>query len=782
MQKQGVAIRVKGKVQGVGFRPFVWQLAHELNLTGDVLNDGEGVLIRLQENDDITLFQNRLLAEQPPLARIDSLSSESFLWDNLPDDFSIKASESTDMDTQVVPDAATCPDCLAELYDQHNRRYQYPFINCTHCGPRFTIINALPYDRPKTVMHSFPLCPECLTEYQDPSDRRYHAQPIACDTCGPQVYVVNSQGETLNGDWLAHAVTALEQGQIIAIKSVGGFHLACDASNEEVVQTLRNRKRRQFKPFAVMVSDIKVAKEIALINQYQEELLLSRIAPIVLLEKKTNDILSDNIAPKLAEIGLILPSNPLQHLLSRAFPKPLVMTSANGSGLPPATSNQFAFNELTNIADLFIMHNRDIVQRCDDSLARIDENGQFEVLRRSRGLVPDALDLPDDFPDADGFLAYGGDLKNAFAIGKGRQIIVSQYLGDLSNIETQQQYQQTIEHYKSLYQLAIHHHVADKHPGYFTHQLAHANHQASPESSITEIQHHHAHIASCLIENGWPLNQGKVLALTLDGIGFGEYTADNQPEFWGGELIMADYHGYQRIGGIPAITQTGGELAARQPWRSYFAHLKTFVPSLTEQDMISLFPNKPVQILNHAISNQLNTHRICSAGRLFDAVAASLGIVEDTAEYEGQAACQLEALAWKYSGNFEQILTIPVHNFSLDLASFWQSWLLLNGKPIEKAYLFHQALAQALVQLVVKAHSQYHTDHLVLTGGVFHNRLLTKLLKEMLPDDIQVLEHQQYSCGDGGLALGQLAIALGQKEVASYLEIKSGQKLLRVST
>jgi len=762
LPQKGLAIRVKGKVQGVGFRPFVWQLAQDMGLAGDVLNDGEGVLIRLLNTSAIDLFQTRLVAEQPPLARIDSQTFTEFLWESPPDNFSIKASESTSMDTQIVPDAATCPECLAELYDPANRRFHYPFINCTHCGPRFTIINALPYDRPKTVMSDFPMCPECQAEYNDPSNRRYHAQPIACEKCGPRVWVVNSNGETLERDWLISVVTALKQGQIIAIKSVGGFHLACDATNTMSVQTLRDRKSRQFKPFAVMVSGIHAAQRLAYINQYQEELLSSRVAPIVLLKKKHNVLLADNIAPQLVEIGLMLPSNPLQHLLSTTFAKPLVMTSANGSGLPPAMSNEEAFKQLCGIADLFIMHDRAIVQRCDDSLTRIDDKGQIEVLRRSRGFVPDALNLPEDFPDADGYLAYGGDLKNAFAIGKGRQIIVSQYLGDLANFETQQQYKQAIEHYTSLYQLNICHHVTDKHPGYFSHQLAHTCHKNDLKSSLTEIQHHHAHIASCLIENGWTRNQGKVLALALDGLGFGEYTTEHHPQFWGGELMVADYCDFQRIGGLPTITQTGGELAARQPWRSYLAHLKAFVPSINEQNLAVRFPDKPVHLLSTAIDKQLNTHSIHSAGRLFDAVAASLGIVGDTTEYEGQAACQLEALALKFTSNPKQALTIPLMDFTLDLASFWEMWLNLIGEPEEKAYLFHYALAQSLVNLVINASEKYKTDTLILTGGVFHNQLLTKLIKEMLPEDIQVLEHKQYSCGDGSLALGQMAIALCQ--------------------
>ncbi len=762
MKLKGSAIRVKGKVQGVGFRPFVWQLAHQLNLTGEVLNDGEGVLIRLAESDRLAMFQKLLTAELPPLARIDSQSVTDFIWQTPPDSFTIAESKSTAMDTQVVPDAATCAECLAELNDRNNRRYHYPFINCTHCGPRFTIIKSLPYDRPETVMSCFPLCDACTAEYTSPADRRYHAQPVACAQCGPMVTLLNDQGEPLHGDWLDLTVNALKQGQIVAIKSVGGFHLACDAGNHAAVQQLRNRKRRQYKPLAVMVRDIDAVQQIAFCTAQQRELLTGRIAPIVLLQKKHTNRLADNIAPHLAEIGVQLPSNPLQHLIAGAFAGPMVMTSANGSGLPPAIDNDMALKELNLLADLFVLHNRDIMQRCDDSLLRVEDNGQIEVLRRSRGLVPDALELPEDFPDADGYLAYGGDLKSAFAIGKGRQIIVSQYLGDLSNTETQQQYQETIQHYLSLYHLEIRHHVADRHPSYFSRRLADACRRSDTTEKITYVQHHHAHTAGCLIENGWRRDQGKVLALALDGLGFGDLSADHQPEFWGGELLVADYHDFTIIGGLPPVTLVGGDLVARQPWRAYHAHLKTFIPSLSEPQLAELFPDKPIRMLDTAMQRQLNSHSVRSAGRLFDAVAASLGIAVDETEYEGQAACQLEALAMHSPVSCENEPEIPLQDMTLDLASFWKNWLEHDGVPEQKAYLFHSALAKALAELVIRARDRYGIHHLVLTGGVFHNRLLKTLLKKELHNQIQILEHHNYSCGDNGLALGQLAVALCQ--------------------
>lgn len=761
---QGFEIQVKGKVQGVGFRPFVWQLAERLQLKGEVLNCGEGVIIRVDKSVDLEQIQNLLQEQLPPLARIDSIKISPYDWPQIPAEFRIAPSKSTAMNTQVIPDAATCPECLTELLDSNDRRFQYPFINCTHCGPRFTIIESLPYDRAKTVMKNFPLCPDCAAEFQDPAYRRYHAQPVACEHCGPLAWLVNSKGEEVKDDWLSQTLQALENGQIVAIKSIGGFHLACDATNEASVQRLRDRKQRRFKPLAVMAANIEMAIQLAEINTEQQMLLQSRTAPIVLLPARSGSGLTENLAPNLAEVGVMLPSNPLQHLIAHYFNKPVVMTSGNGSGLPPAIDNGTALKDLSSIADCFVLHDRPIVQRSDDSLMRVGEQGQVETLRRSRGLTPDALNLPEDFPDAEGFLAYGGDLKNAFAIGKGRQIIVSHYLGDMANIETQQQYKAALEHYLSLYQLPVKRRVADCHPGYFSRQLAMQDHdnEGSKELPVHEVQHHHAHIASCLIENGWRADQGKILALALDGLGYGK-----NGEFWGGELMLADYRGYELIGGLPAVTLVGGDQAAKQPWRSLYAHLRAFAPELSESEISQLLPNKPLKQLDISMDKGLNSHSVRSTGRLFDAVAASLGIASEQIEYEGQAACELEALA--RSADLSQLveLAIPHDGFHLDLNAFWESWLKMKGGRAERAYSFHQALANSLALLAKKTKHQTQTNHMVLTGGVFHNTLLTSLLKEQLDSEFELLEHKKYSCGDGGLALGQIAVALIQNHELS---------------
>jgi hydrogenase maturation protein HypF len=752
----GVELRVKGKVQGVGFRPFVWQLAHRLSLHGDVLNDGEGVRIRLLQNGNTGAFQERLLVELPPLAQIDAIHTRNFKWRSIPEQFSIVESNPTAIDTQVVPDAATCPECLEELLSNRNRRYHYPFNNCTHCGPRFTIIKQLPYDRSKTVMADFPICAACQSEYKDPADRRYHAQPIACPECGPLAQAILPNGEQCEGDWFAHAIQALKSGKIIAIKSVGGFHLACDASNALAVQKLRDKKQRQNKPFAIMVSKPALVEEIAYLSKAEKKALKSSAAPIVLLKKR---IELENIAPHLNEVGVMLPSNPVQHLISHYFHGPVVMTSGNGSGLPPALNNQQAIEQLGHIADLFVLHNRDIVQRCDDSLIRINSAGQQETLRRSRGMVPDAITLPDGFPNADGFVAYGGDLKNAFAIGKNNQVIVSQYLGDLANIETQEQYISAMEHYCALYDIKATQHVADLHSGYFSHQYALAQ-----TGDHHLIQHHHAHIASCLVENGWGAQAGKVLALALDGLGLGD-----DGTLWGAELFVTDYQNYQRIGGIPDIDLVGGDKAAKEPWRALYAHLRRFYPDINDDAMPAPLTEKPLSLLDRAFESGLNCHKTRSAGRLFDAVAASLGIAFDDSEYEGMAACQLEALAHQCNVK-QEINPIDIgHNgLELNLEDFWPQFIHYKEHEKgslkhtqEKAYLFHLSLASALATIVIEASKQHQTiKHLVITGGVFHNTLLTELLKKSLADRLSILQHTRFSCGDGGLALGQMAIAL----------------------
>ncbi|MDX1303318.1 carbamoyltransferase HypF [Photobacterium sp.] len=752
----GIEIRVKGRVQGVGFRPYIWQIAQELAAVGHVLNDSKGVLIRLAPTTDVALFLQLIRDRCPPLAFIESVETAVYHWLEIPHGFEIIASQQVEMETQIIPDAATCKACQQELFDRHDRRYRYPFINCTHCGPRFTIISAMPYDRPSTTMAGFPLCDCCLTEYKNPANRRFHAQPVACPVCGPVMWLIDQQGDQHTEDALLLAAQAIEQGKIVAMKGLGGFHLVCDAGSDQAVSKLRERKRRLTKPLAVMVPDLAWASQIAEMNEHQTALLVSSAAPIVLVtkNKQSVDYISSQIAPGLVEVGLMLPANPLQHLLAKQLAIPVVMTSANATGYPPAMTNQQALSQLSEIADLFLLNNRPIIQRADDSLVRVNGQNQLEMLRRSRGYVPNAVPVPDDFPSVNKILAAGGDLKNSFAFGRDNDVIVSQFFGDLEQIEIQQQYLQSLDHFTEVYNWQPERLVIDCHPYYSTRLLIQAHY---PEVPVSQVFHHHAHVAACLFEHGWTLSDGKVLALALDGIGVGPNKA-----LWGGEVLLADYQDCHKLGGLPECPLPGGDMAAKQPWRILLSQLETFIPEWQEHIGITLFQDKPWPLLLKVIQQKTYAPATSSAGRLFDGVAASLGICFDQINYEGEAACQLESLAWQADTfRLNEQLDIPLNNKgnSLNLNVFWLQWFKLNCSKEQKAWLFHDALARAFVKLVLMKSREHNITTLVLTGGVFHNRLLTKLVMSHFDNRLNILQPSLFSCGDGGLALGQIAIA-----------------------
>lgn len=551
MNNNGVMLRIRGKVQGVGFRPFVWQLAQQLKLTGDVCNDGAGVVVRLTSSD--TAFINQLHANCPPLARIDTVEKSDIFWGSLPHEFTIRHSDSCTMDTQIVPDAATCLECLHELNDPNDRRYRYPFINCTHCGPRFTIIQCMPYDRPNTVMEAFPLCPACEKEYRDPEDRRFHAQPVACPECGPKIFWQRAECYLEHEQALQEAVAALKSGSIVAIKGLGGFHLAVDARNDKAVSRLRERKHRPMKPLAVMLPDSNGLPHEVIAQ------LKTPASPIVLMDKTALCELSIHIAPGLAEVGVMLPANPLQHLLVQDFGGPLVMTSGNLNGKPPALTNTQALTDLADIADGWLLTNRDIVQRMDDSVVRA--NG--EMLRRARGFVPDCLPLPPGFTALPPILAVGGDLKNTFCLLRGNQAVLSQHLGDLSEESVERQWHQARKLMCQTYDFKPLKVAVDAHPGY--HSSRFGRELGLP---VSEVLHHHAHAAACLAEHHWPLNGGDVIALTLDGIGFGANNA-----LWGGECLRVNYQQCMRLGGLPAVALPGVTLPRT-------SHGATFLPTV----------------------------------------------------------------------------------------------------------------------------------------------------------------------------------------------------------
>ena len=751
---QGIELRIKGKVQGVGFRPFVWLLANQYGLNGDVNNDGQGVLIRFVSPpaNAIEQFLSDLQNKLPPLAQITDITQRAIDWPDAATvtSFTIRESENNQMDTQIIPDAATCPHCLADLFDPNNRRYHYPFTNCTHCGPRFTIIKAIPYDRKNTAMSVFPLCPQCEKEYKDPADRRFHAQPNACSVCGPHIWLQDRE-ETLATHETALKQTALllQQGYIVAVKGLGGFHLACDSNNQKTVDLLRQRKHRPTKPLAIMVPDLQFLQNL---SSQETELLTSSAAPIVLLAKHKVPNIADNIAPNLQEIGVMLPSNPLQHLLLRAVNRPLVMTSANVSGQPPVLKNEHAVEQLNDLADFYLCHNRDILQRADDSLVRVALDG-LETLRRARGYVPD--EIPLETQSTKNVLALGSDLKNTFCLLRHNKAVLSQHIGDTANEQVRSQLSENLELFQNIYQFKPDIIAVDAHPGYFSSSIGK---QLAEQQQVTpiEVQHHHAHIVSVMAEHN--CNE-PVIGLALDGIGMGE-----NGQLWGGECLLVDYQDSQYLGGLPAVALPGGDLAAKQPWRNWLAHLHQFVPQWKE--ILAKTCNEPNwQILVNAIERGLNCPPISSAGRLFDAVAYDLGIAPTTVSWEGEAACHLEALANTSSLAIQaqSAVNIPVKmpliGNKLDLAYFWQSWLNYHASVEDKAFAFHYALAQGFAELAANQARQHQCRTIVLSGGVMHNQLLRRLLKENL-SEFYVLSAHKLPMGDGGLSLGQAVIAM----------------------
>ncbi|WP_145512157.1 carbamoyltransferase HypF [Yersinia kristensenii] len=754
MEINGLSLRIKGKVQGVGFRPYVWQLAHRFGLHGDVSNDSAGVTVHLWQAPAAADFLQALPQDCPPLARIDSIDTAPYHWQQPPLDFVIHHSGAGQMDTQIVPDAATCDACLNEMNDPANRRYRYPFINCTHCGPRFTIIQRMPYDRPDTAMGKFPLCAACQAEYDHPADRRFHAQPNACTDCGPQLWLAAA-----NGQAVAHGFSALEQaaaallaGEIVAVKGLGGFHLAVDATNAAAVARLRERKQRPTKPLAVMLPDADWLNSCvqAADNDALFRLLRSSAAPIVLVAKRPEGPLCAAVAPELPEIGIMLPANPLQHLLLQQVARPLVMTSGNGSGKPPALSNQQALSALSEIADHWLLHDREIVQRADDSLVRLTPDGA-EMLRRARGYVPDAFELPPGFSQQPAILALGADMKNTFCLLRDSNAVLSQHLGDLEDRDIAQQQQQLLALFCDIYHFTPQAVVVDAHPGYVSHQFG-KEWAAQQNIPCIAVLHHHAHLAACLAEHGWPRQGGAVIGLALDGLGYG---ADGH--LWGGECLLVDYVNCEYVGGLPAVALPGGDLASRQPWRNLLAQFQRFVPDWQNLPEAAAIPLPQGEVLARAIARGINAPLASSAGRLFDAVAAALNIGPSTLSWEGEAACLLEALAWQSSRTVPPV-TMPLRDNQLDLGTFWRQWLAFDAAPAERAYAFHFALAQGFATLARQAAQRFAVDTIAFSGGVLHNRLLRHLLREQL-HDFKLLMPQRLPAGDGGLALGQAVIA-----------------------
>ncbi len=772
--KSGWQVRVRGLVQGVGFRPTVWRLANEAGLSGEVLNDTEGVLIRLAcSRAVLDRFINDMRQEAPPLSRIDAVEVEEGSCAPTAEGFTIVASRSGTARTGIVPDATTCSDCLCDIREPDNRRFGYGFTNCTNCGPRLSITRAIPYDRANTAMTGFQMCADCQGEYDDPTDRRFHAQPNACPNCGPQLSLVGSTGEELPGDPIRTAADMLRDGKVLAIKGLGGFQLACNATNDGAVQTLRIRKRRQAKPFALMARNAEQTGKYVCLNAAATEALNSIAAPIVLAPAHPRSSLSAAVAPEQSRLGFMLANTPLHHLLLDQLDVPLVMTSGNLSSEPQVVDNDEALTRLAGIADAWLMHNRDIANRLDDSVVQIiDKNAH--MIRRARGYAPAPLQLHEGFVGAPNVLAAGGDLKNTFCLLKDGQAMVSQHMGDMENPRCHADYRANLSLYEDIYDFSPNRVAIDAHPGYFSSRIG-RDVAARNDITALEIQHHHAHIAAVLAEYGLGPDTPPVLGIVLDGLGWG--TDDT---IWGGEFLVADYRKFRRVAHFIPVALAGGDKANQQPWRNLLTHLMAVfggdpVPEIERHfgslALLEQVHGKPTAMLAQTVEQGVNAPLASSAGRLFDAVAAALDICFDQIDFEGQAAMQLQALAETEPDECGQY---PVQTgAAINWQGLWAGILSDLGAgttPGVIAARFHNSLISVISDCAVEIAKAQSIDTVVLCGGVFQNALLLSGVTNRLNSEgFRVLTPQEIPANDGGISLGQAtiaaALALGSGEL-----------------
>jgi hydrogenase maturation protein HypF len=743
------AVRVEGIVQGVGFRPFVYALANRLALAGLVGNDVDGVFAEV-EGPPATVreFLVALERDAPPLARIERITSK-----NIPPNggasFSIAPSDSTGVrNTLVSADSATCSDCLRELADPADRRCGYPFINCTNCGPRFTIVRDVPYDRPLTTMAVFPMCEHCAAEYHDPANRRFHAQPICCPACGPRLTLVDRAGEAVPGAPAAAAAGLLRQGRVLAVKGLGGYHLAVDAACEEAAAALRARKHREDKPFAVMVADVAAARTLCEVDEAAAGLLASARRPIVLMRRLPHADVAAAVAPGNRQLGVMLPYTALHHLLLDAMGGPVVLTSGNLSDEPIVYHDGEARERLAGIADAFLFHDRAIHIRTDDSVARVFR-GQPMMIRRSRGHVPEPIGVRTRF--ARPVLACGAELKNTFCLAKDDRAFVSHHIGDLENAETLRSFTEGIEHFRRLFDIEPQVVAYDLHPEYLSTKYA----LDLDGVELVGVQHHHAHIASCLADNG---EEGPVIGVAFDGTGYG---ADGA--IWGGEFLIADLTGFRRGGLLAPVPMPGGAAAIRQPWRMAAAYLDAAFPEGLPGELAVTRRNERrwadvVTLARKGINAPLTS----SAGRLFDAVAAILG-VRDSVNYEGQAAVELEQVADPAEvGSYGAAIDgrEPFGVMGIDMVRQAVCDVLAGIHPAVAAARFHHGVAALIEEGCVLLRERSGLATVALSGGVFQNLLLLReAVGRLEARGFRVLVHSRVPCNDGGVSLGQAVVA-----------------------
>jgi hydrogenase maturation protein HypF len=749
-------VRVSGVVQGVGFRPFVHQLANRLGLAGTVGNDARGVFVEVEGAPaDVEAFLRAIELEAPPLAVIDRVTARS-----VParggSDFEIAPSTAGgERQALVSADSATCAACLRELRDEHDRRHRYPFVNCTNCGPRFTIVRDVPYDRPNTTMAGFAMCADCAAEYHDPSDRRFHAQPVCCPACGPTLRLAGRDGTALAGEPVAAAAGLLAAGQVVAVKGLGGYHLAADAASEPAVAALRARKHREDKPFAVMAADLDAARRLCLVDEAEAAMLGSPRRPIVLLRRHLRAPVAPSVAPGNRFLGVMLPYTPLHHLLLAELGRPLVMTSGNVSDEPIAYLDADAFERLGGIADAFLLHDRPIHIRTDDSVVRA-AGGRELPLRRARGYVPQPVGLPWPFPRQ--VLACGAELKSTFCLAKGSHAFVSHHIGDLENYETLRSFTEGIEHFQRLFDVAPEVVAHDLHPEYLSTKYA----LERDGVELLGVQHHHAHVAACLADNG---QAGPVIGVGFDGLGYGP-----DGTVWGGELLVADLAGYQRVGHLEQVPLPGGVAAIREPWRMAAAYLDAAYPDGLPDGLEVAARNADRWDRVLAVARAgLQSPPTSSAGRLFDAVAAIVG-VRDAVNYEGQAAIELEQLADPAEmGAYRAGIAAgpPLRVLGTDLVRAVVDDLRAGGEPPVVAARFHNGVAMAVVDAAVALRERTGLATVALSGGVFQNLLLLGRVVAWLEErGFQVLTHSRVPPNDAGISLGQAAVAAARDRAA----------------
>ncbi|MGH9303293.1 MAG: carbamoyltransferase HypF [Acidimicrobiales bacterium] len=751
-------IRVAGVVQGVGFRPFVYRLAAELGLAGHAGNDSAGVFVEVEgEVLALASFEARLVGDAPPLARVDRVETAriAFVGDG---GFCIVDSDaSAPGRTYVSPDVALCGDCLRELLDPADRRFRYPFINCTNCGPRFTITIRLPYDRPNTTMAGFAMCPACAAEYRDPADRRFHAQPVACAHCGPRLWYEGATGTVQSSDdAISAAQDALVAGATVAVKGLGGFHLACDGASDEAVGRLRMRKARQDKPFAVMVADLDAARRLAEVGREEAALLEGAQRPIVLLRRRAGARVSELVAPANPYMGVLLPYTPVHHLLfatvpARPGPVPevLVMTSGNLSEEPICFEDADARRRLGSIADGWLVHDRPIHVPCDDSVMRIVGGAELPI-RRSRGYSPLPVSLPFE---AAPILGVGGELKNTFCLAQGRDAWMSQHIGDMGSVETLRAFEASVPQFSDLYGVDPTVAAVDAHPGYQTRAWA----ERDSRRALSPVQHHHAHVAAAMVEHGLGPDD-KVIGFAFDGTGYGDDGA-----VWGSEVLLATYGAYERVGHLAYVSLPGGDAAIRRPYRCALSHLREAgIAWAGDLAPVKAASAEELVVLARQLERGIACVPTSSMGRLFDAVSSLTGL-RHLISYEAQAAIELEAAAYDHLPEARQYRFGTGDAGEVEPAPMLRAIvadLRAGVPPGPIAAGFHLAVSRLIGETASKLHGKWGIDLVVLSGGVFQNALLTRLATaELAGRGLQVLCHHLVPPNDGGIALGQVAVA-----------------------